>query len=124
VIEPQPDLPGTVTVAGCPSFCAGGCTHPGLVFGTRLDTSEQVIPVGVAPNQPVPSGFTCAAVLPIGVELFLEAQVNPGFRFVNWASSSAAGINWQPCPCAGSIDPICEFTVKERLYCGATYARQ
>jgi hypothetical protein len=121
--EPTPaPQPQSVTIGGCPMICEGGCAGPGLVVGTRLDTSQIVIPSDITPEQyPKASGFTCGVDLPVGVDLLLEARVEPGFRFVRWADSVAVSLGWGACPCRDSTDPMCFFSVEKRVYCGAVY---
>jgi len=121
--DPRPQPIEYVTVGGCNSFCEGGCSYPGLVVGTRLDTMEIVIPSDLLPEDfPSGSGFSCTADLPRGVALSLEARVEPGFRFVRWSAS--LNDKWAPCPCLASIEPICNLIVDGPVYCGAVYREQ
>jgi hypothetical protein len=108
--EPEPEPVELATIAGCPSQCLGGCAFPGSVIGTRLDTGDVVLPVG----------NSCTTAVPVGVQVRLEATVNRGFEFIRWANVN----NWDPCPCAEAVDPVCVVTATEAsaVYCGAVYA--
>jgi hypothetical protein len=127
--NPQPPLPPppqqqAALIGGCAQLCEGGCSHPGLVVGTRLDTGEIVIPVDIVPDDyKTAGGLSCGVDLPLGTELMLEARVEPGFRFVRWMDSvSKEALGWGPCPCTDSTDPICFLIVSESVYCGGAYA--
>jgi hypothetical protein len=120
----DPDPPGYALVGACNYRCLN-CARPGIVVGTRLDCSQQVIPVGVTPEQAeAGAGHTCGLYLPLGTEMLVEARPAPGMRFVAWESPPPEHPNrYTPCPCDGSPETSCAFAVTARTYCGAVYER-
>ena len=109
---PPPDPAGYALIGMCPSKCTG-CTFPGTVFAQRLDTGEEVIDSDTG---------HCAVLVPLGVEVAIDAIARLGVAFVAWESLPPGHpYGWHPCVCEGSGDPHCGFMVTERTYCGATY---
>jgi hypothetical protein len=119
------DPEGQALIGACSYRCLDGCSHPGIVVGWRLDSHEQFVPVGLSAEQAIVSGgYGCGARLPIGERVALEARVERGFAFLEWLTGVNPEFNWQRCPCAGSQDRHCQFTVQERVYCGAVYREE
>ena len=110
----------TARIAACASECLDGCACAGVVIATRLDVGELIIPVGASLDDPPECGenFTCAADVPVGTVLLIEAQVRAGFAFAHWESVHVD----RPCPCEGSEERSCEFTVDAPVYCGGVFA--